>query len=241
MDPTETPNPSTKPAPRLAGRRILLGVGGGIAAYKSCDLASRLVKEQAHVTAVLTRGARRFVTPFAFEALTGNACLTRNFQRLDGQRTPYPHIDPATDADLVVLAPATANLIARLAAGMADELLPTLMLSVRCPVLVCPAMNVQMWQHPATQRNVKTLEGFGHRLCGPASGDLACGMTGEGRMVEPAEIVEQIVALLPKTQSLPFPGSGSKKGRTRRAPRPKKRKPGEGGAANEGGKSKGKR
>lgn len=182
--------------PRLEGKRLLLGVAGGIAAYKACDLASRLFKEKAQVTAILTRQARRFVTPYTFEALTGRPCLSAQFKRIRSGESPFPHIDPALDADAIILAPATANLIARLAAGIADELLTTLCLTVRCPVLVCPAMNVQMWEHPATQRNVRTLVGFGHRLIGPASGDLACGMTGAGRMVEPEEIVEAVCGIL---------------------------------------------
>lgn len=182
--------PNSKSRPRLAGKRILLGVCGGIAAYKSCDLASRLVKEGAIVTAILTKGARKFVTPFAFEALTGQPCLTRQFKRIASNENPYPHIEPAKHADLVILAPATANVMARLAHGFATDLLSTLMLSVRCPVIVCPAMNVQMWQHPATQANAKTLAGFGYAILGPDSGNLACGMEGAGRLVEPPEIVD---------------------------------------------------
>jgi phosphopantothenoylcysteine decarboxylase/phosphopantothenate--cysteine ligase len=181
---------------QLAGRRIILGVGGGIAAYKCCDLASKLFKEGALVTAVLTRNARKFVTPYAFEALTGQPCLTRAFKRIEPGENPYPHIEPARTAELVILAPATADLMAKLAHGLADELLPTLMLTVRCPVLICPAMNVQMWEHPATQANVKTLRRFGHEFCGPASGSLACGMEGAGRMSEPAAILEAAVRTL---------------------------------------------
>ena len=179
---------------RLAQKKVILGVTGGIAAYKSCDLASRLVKEGAHVTALLTRGARRFVTPYTFEALTGRPCLTRNFKRIAPGETAYPHINFA-DADYVVIAPATANAMARMAHGLSSDLLSTLMLSVRCPILTCPAMNVLMWEHPATQLNVELLKKFGHRILGPASGALACGMTGAGRMVEPAEIVEAICGI----------------------------------------------
>jgi phosphopantothenoylcysteine decarboxylase/phosphopantothenate--cysteine ligase len=186
---------------RLNGKRILLGVGGGIAAYKSCDLASRLVKEGAIVTSVLTRNARRFVTPHTFEALTGRPCLTYLFRRITENQTPYPHLDPARDADLVVVAPATANLLAKFAHGLADELLSTLMLSVRCPSVICPAMNVQMWEHPATQTNVKTLKSYGHHFCGPTSGNLACGDVGAGRMSEPAQIVDALVETLNKVVS----------------------------------------
>ena len=175
---------------RLTGKQIILGVSGGIAAYKSCDLASRLVKEGATVTTVLTAGARKFVTPYAFEALTGQPCLTKLFQRIRPGENPYPHIEPAKHAELVIIAPASADLLARLAHGLADDLLSTLMLSIRCPVLLCPAMNVQMWDHPATQANIKTLRGYGHVIVGPDSGALACGMLGAGRLVEPPEIVD---------------------------------------------------
>ncbi|MCY3022485.1 MAG: hypothetical protein NTW87_26185 [Planctomycetota bacterium] len=167
-----------------------MGVSGGIAAYKSCDLASRLVKEGASVTTVLTSGARKFVTPYAFEALTGQPCLTRMFRRIAPRESAFPHIEPARLAELVIIAPATANLIARLAHGLADDLLSALMLTVRCPVLICPAMNVQMWKHPATQANTRLLRSYGYKLVGPAAGRLACGMEGAGRMAEPAEIVE---------------------------------------------------
>ncbi len=181
---------------RLSGKKIILAVGGGIAAYKTCDLASRLVKEGALVTAVLSRGARRFVTPYTFEALTGRPCLTRMFKRIEPGENPYPHIEPARQADLVIIAPATADLLAKLAHGIADELLPTLMLTVRCPVLVCPSMNVQMWEHPATRANVRTVKSYGYTLLGPAAGALACGMQGAGRLVDPPEIVAAACGLL---------------------------------------------
>jgi phosphopantothenoylcysteine decarboxylase/phosphopantothenate--cysteine ligase len=180
--------------PRLLGKRIVLGVSGGIAAYKSCDLASRLVKEGATVTAVLTRGAQRFVTPYAFEALTGQPCLTQLFRRIEPGGSAYPHIDPAKNLDAVILAPASANLIARLAHGMAGDLLSTLMLSVRCPIFTCPAMNVKMWEHPAVQANLQTLKSFGHTILGPDSGALACGMEGAGRLLEPPQIVDAVCA-----------------------------------------------
>jgi phosphopantothenoylcysteine decarboxylase/phosphopantothenate--cysteine ligase len=176
----------------LATKKILLGVSGSIAAYKACDLASRLVKDGAHVTAVLTKGARRFVTPYAFEALTGRPCLTRLFKRIASGESAYPHIHPPEDADAVILAPATAGLMARLAHGMTGDLLSALMLSVRCPVFVCPAMNVNMWEHPATQANAETLKRFGHVFLGPDGGALACGMKGAGRMMEPEEIVARV-------------------------------------------------
>ena len=194
---------SSAPAPRLEGKRVLLGVAGGIAAYKACDLASRLIKEKAQVTAVLTESAQEFVTALTFEALTGRPCLTQSFKRIKANETPYPHIDPAVEADLFLIAPATADLIARLAAGMADDLLSTLCLTARCPLILCPAMNVQMWEHPATQRNVRIVGGFGYRLLGPDAGALACGMTGSGRMVEPHEIIEVAVKAVHEPKHAP--------------------------------------
>jgi phosphopantothenoylcysteine decarboxylase/phosphopantothenate--cysteine ligase len=188
-----------KSAPRsgsLSGKHVILGVGGGIAAYKSCDLASQLVKAGAVVTAVLTKGAQKLVTPYTFEALTGQPCLTRMFHRIGPRVSPYPHLKPAEDAALAIVAPATANLMARLAHGLASDLLSTLLLSARCPVLVCPAMNTKMWEHPATQANATILQSYGYKLLGPASGRLACGTEGAGRMVEPAEIVAAARAAL---------------------------------------------
>jgi phosphopantothenoylcysteine decarboxylase/phosphopantothenate--cysteine ligase len=179
---------------RFTGKSILLGVTGGIAAYKACDLASKLVHEGARVQALLTRGAQRFVTPLAFEALTGQPCLTRIFKPLAAGATPYPHIDPVKNIDFCIVAPATANAMARLAHGLANDLLATALLSVRCPVFICPAMNVNMWEHPATQANVRTLKTFGYTILGPDSGALACGMTGTGRMLEPAAIIDAICA-----------------------------------------------
>ncbi|MGD0089425.1 MAG: flavoprotein [Planctomycetota bacterium] len=180
----------------LSGKHVILGVGGGIAAYKSCDLASQLVKEGAVVTVVLTKGAQKLVTPYTFEALTGRPCLTRMFHRIGPQVSPYPHLQPAADAAVAIIAPATANLMARLAHGLASDLLSTLLLSVRCPVLVCPAMNTRMWEHPATQANARLLQSYGYKLLGPASGRLACGTEGAGRMVEPAEILAAARAAL---------------------------------------------
>jgi len=219
--------------PKLEGKRLVIGVSGGIAAYKACDLASRLAKDKAQVTVVLTHGAEQFVTPYAFEALTKQPCFTDTFRRIKRGETAYPHIDLALETDAVVVAPATASLIARLAAGMADELLTTLLLTARCPVVVCPAMNVQMWEHPATQRNIKTLTQYGYRILGPASGALACGMQGAGRMVEPVDIHEFVRKLLVGSASTNFPGSGAKgrverKGQ-KREKRTKRGKRGKGG------------
>lgn len=213
----------------LAGKHLIVGVSGGIAAYKACDLTSRLIAEGANVTAVLTRAGGRFVTPQTFQALTGNPCITRMFHRIRQGDSAYPHLDPVRQADLVVLAPATANLMARLAAGMANDVLTALCLSAACPIVVCPAMNVRMWEHPATQRNVRTLAGFGYRILGPASGRLACGDEGVGRMLVPEKIVDGLKAFLtspPKSDKHAGPGA---KVRVRRRPA-RKRKPDKGGS-----------
>lgn len=208
---------------RFAGKRLILGVSGGIAAYKACDLTSRLVREGADVTTVLTRAGQRFVTPYTFQSLTGNPCLTGMFHRIQWEESAYPHLDPVRRADAVVLAPATANLIARLAAGMADDVLAALCLSASCPIVVCPAMNVRMWEHPATERNIRILTGFGYRILGPVAGRLACGDEGVGRMLEPAEIVEglyKVITMPPETAGHGDPGA---KVRVRRHPARKRK------------------
>ncbi len=176
----------------LAGKRIVLGVTGGIAAYKACDLVSRLKKQRAEVRVVLTEHACKFVPPLSFEALSGNPAHVDTFAPRDGME----HIALAKWADLFVVAPATANMIAKLAWGLADDLLSTTALAMTCPLLVAPAMNANMYRHPATQANLETLRGRGVRFVGPESGRLACGDDDVGRMSEPAAIVEAINAIL---------------------------------------------
>ncbi len=167
--------------------RTLLGVTGGVAAYKACELARLLVKAGHQVQVVLTKAATRFVAPLTFEALTGRPAHVDLFdERLEGA---MGHIDLARWADQVVVAPATADFIARLAVGMADDLLATLCLATDAPVVVAPAMNQKMWTHPATRANCDRLAARGVRLVGPAEGDQACGDEGPGRMVEPTEIL----------------------------------------------------
>jgi len=187
--PRTIPSSASQASSPLKGKHVILGVGGGIAAYKSCDLASQLVKEGAVVTAVMTKAAQHLVRPYTFEALTGRPCLTRMFHRIGPRVSPFPHLEPAQDAALAIIAPATANLMARLAHGLASDLLSTLMLSLRCPVVICPAMNTKMWEHPATQANLRLLQSYGYKLLGPASGRLACGTEGAGRMLEVGEII----------------------------------------------------
>lgn len=174
----------------LAGRHILLIIGGGIAAYKSLDLIRRLREAGAEVTPVLTRAGEQFVTPLSVGALAGRKCYRDLFDLTD--EAEMGHIQLSRAADLVVVAPATADLMAKMAGGHADDLASTLLLATDKPVLIAPAMNVRMWQHPATQRNLRILQDDGLRLVGPNEGNMACGEYGPGRMAEVPEIIEAI-------------------------------------------------
>ncbi|ETW11921.1 bifunctional phosphopantothenoylcysteine decarboxylase/phosphopantothenate synthase [Roseivivax marinus] len=171
----------------LAGKRILLIVGGGIAAYKSLDLIRRFRSAGASVTPVLTRAAEEFVTPLSVAALAGEQ-VHRDLFDLTNE-AQIGHIQLSRVADLVIVAPATADLMAKMAQGHADDLASTLLMATDTRVMIAPAMNVRMWEHPATQRNAATLAGAGVLTVGPNSGDMACGEHGPGRMAEPAEIV----------------------------------------------------
>lgn len=175
----------------LNGKRIVLGVTGGIAAYKAAELARRLVKDGAEVHAVLTPAAARFVTPVTFQALTGRLawCDAWDARMPDNMA----HIELSRAADAILVVPATADFLARLAHGLADDLLASLCLARECPLLVAPAMNRQMWENPATQRNQSQLRQDGVVFLGPASGPQACGEVGEGRLLEPEEIHDALV------------------------------------------------
>ena len=176
----------------LSGKRIVLGVTGGIAAYKSAELVRLLVKQGAEVHVAMTEAGTRFVTPVTFQALSGHTVFTDQW---DARMTNnMPHIDLTRGADALLIAPASADFMAKLAHGLADDLLSTLTLARDCPLLLAPAMNRQMWQNPATQRNVATLRADGVTLLGPASGEQACGETGAGRMLEAAEILDALIA-----------------------------------------------
>jgi len=170
--------------------RVLLGVSGGIAAYKSAELVRRLGEQGAEVRVVMTSAARTFITPLTLQALSGHEVRC---DLLDpGAEAGMDHIELARWADLVLVAPATADLMARLAAGLADDLLTTLALATTAPLVLAPAMNRRMWGHPATQENVARLQDRGVRILGPGSGDQACGERGPGRMLEPTEILEAL-------------------------------------------------
>ncbi|MEM9575828.1 MAG: bifunctional phosphopantothenoylcysteine decarboxylase/phosphopantothenate--cysteine ligase CoaBC [Pseudomonadota bacterium] len=174
----------------LTGKHILLIIGGGIAAFKSLDLIRRLRERGGTVTPVLTRAAEEFVTPLSVSALAGMKVYRDLFDLTD--EAEMGHIQLSRVADLVVVAPATADLMAKMAQGHANDLASTLLLATDTPVLIAPAMNVRMWEHPATQRNAEALRGDGTQFVGPVSGDMACGEFGPGRMSEPMEIVEAI-------------------------------------------------
>jgi phosphopantothenoylcysteine decarboxylase/phosphopantothenate--cysteine ligase len=176
----------------LQGKRIVLGVTGGIAAYKAAELVRLLGKQGAEVQVAMTEAAMHFVTPTTFQALSGQPVFTDQWDA----RMPnaMAHIDLSRQADCIVVAPASADFLARAANGFADGLLATMVLARDCPLLVAPAMNRQMWENPATRRNVAQLAADGVQILGPACGEQACGEVGEGRMLEPEEIVEEIVA-----------------------------------------------
>ncbi len=178
----------------LVNRHILLGVTGGIAAYKACELVRLLRRAGAEVRVVMTRGATEFVTPLTFQALSGHPVRSALFDA--GAEAGMDHIELARWADLILVAPASADFLARLAAGMADDLLATLCLATTAPVVVAPAMNQQMWQAAATRENVERLAARGVPLLGPATGEQACGESGPGRMLEPPELMAQVEALL---------------------------------------------
>jgi len=175
------------------GKRILLGVSGGIAAYKAAELARRLISAGARVKVVMTRAAQEFIAPLTFQALTGERVGTG----LWGQGSePLEHIALGQEVDAIVLAPATANLIGKLAAGIGDDLLTTILLAATRPTLLCPAMNVEMWRNPVVQENLVRLKARGFHLMEPAAGPLACGAEGVGRLPEPEMMVEALAPLV---------------------------------------------
>lgn len=183
----------------LAGRHIVLGLSGGIACYKAAELTRELVKAGATVQVVMTDAAEQFITAMTLQALSGRPVYTSTWDTrdVDGVANNMPHINLTRQADAVLVAPATADFMARLLHGRADDLLSLLCLArpiERCPLLIAPAMNREMWSHPATQRNVAQLRADGTHFLGPDSGAQACGEVGEGRMLEPEQLLEELVA-----------------------------------------------
>ena len=178
----------------MQGREIIVGVGGGIAAYKTADLVSKLVQAGAAVSVVMTRGAEQFIGRTTFEALTGRPVHRKMFE--PREHFLGEHIGLARRAEVMVVAPATANYLAKTANGTADDLLSTLALTMTGPILLAPAMNTEMWEKPAVQRNVAQLREDGFHFVEPGSGWLSCGQVGAGRMAEPTEIIDAIRTLL---------------------------------------------
>ncbi|MGH3623349.1 MAG: flavoprotein, partial [Sciscionella sp.] len=182
------------PAPR-----VVLGVGGGIAAYKACEVLRGLIESGHRVTVVPTAAALEFVGAATFEALSGKPVHTSTFSDID----QVAHVRIGREADLVLVVPATANLLARAAAGIADDLLTNTLLTATCPALMAPAMHTEMWQHPATRQNVETLRARGTVVTEPATGRLTGADTGKGRLADPTEIVDLARLLLARSDALP--------------------------------------
>lgn len=175
----------------LKGKTVVLGVTGSIAAYKAANLASLLKKQRADVHVIMTRNAREFITPVTFESLTGNKCLTDTFDR--NFQFNVEHVELAKRADLAIVAPATANVMAKLAHGLADDMLTTTLLACQCPKLIAPAMNTRMYDNPVTQDNMELLRKYGWQVIEPAVGRLACGDTGRGKFPEESLLLEHVL------------------------------------------------
>ena len=184
----------------LKGKKILVGVTGGIAAYKTANIIRLLVRNGASVKVIMTAHAKEFITPLTLSTLSKNPVLTEFYNPENGDWNS--HIDLGLWADLYLIAPATANSIAKMANGIADNLLLTTYLSARCPVMLAPSMDTDMLEHPATVINIETLKAFGNIVLEPAGGELASGLTGKGRMAEPEEIVKEIINLLSKKKTI---------------------------------------
>jgi phosphopantothenoylcysteine decarboxylase/phosphopantothenate--cysteine ligase len=184
----------------LKDKKIILGITGGIAAYKACDVVRRLKKLGAQVIVVMTENAQKFITPLTFETLSGNEVVTEMFpeRRFVGVR----HVDLAGWADLILIAPATANIIGKIKSGIADDILTTIVISSKAPVLIAPAMNVNMYENPIFQENLSYLQKLGYKFVEPEVGELASGIVGKGRLAEPETIVGEVVKILTKKKDL---------------------------------------
>ena len=175
----------------LKGKTVVIGVCGGVAAYKMPNLASMLIKLHANVHVLMTENAKNFINPIAFESLTSTKCLVDTFDR--NFQFHVAHVSLASQADLMIIAPATANVIGKLAHGIADDMLTTTAMACKAPMLIVPAMNTNMYENPILQDNLKTLASYGKKIIEPATGMLACGTTGKGKMPEPSEMLQYIL------------------------------------------------
>ena len=200
------PQASLPPAALLKGREIVVGVCGGIAAYKVADVVSKLVQLGAGVTVCMTAEAQKFITPLTFEALSGRKVRVGTFDLVD---TSDPqHIGLSERADLMLVAPATNNTIAKIAHGLCDDLVSLMVCAAACPVVFAPAMNNRMWEHPIAQENFAKLAALGYRFVGPESGWLACRNVGTGRLSDSQKIVDELVKMLTDPAGMPAPVSG---------------------------------
>jgi phosphopantothenoylcysteine decarboxylase/phosphopantothenate--cysteine ligase len=184
----------------LKGKTIVLGISGGIASYKAASLCSKLVQKGAIVKAVMTQSATQFITPLTIQTITKQHVYVDTFDEQDP--SVVSHIDVADSADLFIVAPATANIIGKLAGGIADDMLSTTLLAVTAPVMIAPAMNVHMYDHPAVVHNIRLLKSRGVQFIDPGEGQLACGYVGKGRLAEPEDIVEAVECFFGQTKLL---------------------------------------
>lgn len=189
--------PAEPTSTTLKGREVIVAVCGGIAAYKVADVVSKLVQLGAGVTVCMTRGAQKFVTPLTFEALSGRPVRTRTFELVES--SDPQHIALTERADLMLVAPATNNIIAKVAHGLCDDLVSLMVCAAACPVVFAPAMNSRMWEHPIAQENIAKLSSLGYRFIGPETGWLACRNVGTGRLSEPQKIVDGVAEILSQT------------------------------------------
>ena len=195
-----TPPPA---APALKGRELVVAVCGGIAAYKVADVVSKLVQLGAGVTVCMTDEAQKFVTPLTFEALSGRPVRTSTWNLVES--SDPQHVSLTERADLMLVAPATTNVIARIAHGLTDDLVSLMVCAAACPVVFAPAMNNRMWSHPIARENSAKLKSIGYRFIGPEEGWLACRNVGAGRLSEPSKIVDEVVRMLTTPGALPAP------------------------------------
>ena len=193
MNNSPMPDSALPPLP-LKGREIIVAVCGGIAAYKVADVVSKLVQAGAGVTVCMTAGAQKFITPLTFEALSGRPVRTGTFTLVES--SDPQHISLTERADLMLVAPATNNILAKVAHGLCDDLVSLMVCAAACPVVFAPAMNNRMWAHPIAQENVAKLKGLGYQFIGPEDGWLACRNVGAGRLSDPAKIVEEVTQML---------------------------------------------
>src|SRR5687767_5408812 len=201
--PADSSPPPPAPPPALKAREVVVAVCGGIAAYKVADVVSKLVQLGAGVTVCMTLEAQKFVTPLTFQALSGRPVRTDTFDLVES--SDPQHIGLTERADLMLVAPATNNVIAKVAHGLCDDLVSLMVCAAACPVVFAPAMNTRMWEHPIARENVAKLSNLGYRFVGPEAGWLACRNVGAGRLTDPQKLTDEVVRMLTVPGALPAP------------------------------------